>query len=109
MDRRRRGTLAVMAIYLAANAAYFYVLSAAEVAQADLVPAELMRKIFGPTGATAVSVVAMVSIFAALNGSILTGARVPFAMALGRANAANLSASEVELPAPLPFAKHTRS
>ena len=75
------GTLAVMAIYLLANAAYFYVLSANEVANADLVPAELMRKIFGPTGATAVSVVAMVSIFAALNGSILTGARVPFAMA----------------------------
>jgi APA family basic amino acid/polyamine antiporter len=75
------GTLAVMAIYLAANAAYFYVLSANEVANADLVPAELMRKIFGPTGATAVSIVAMVSIFAALNGSILTGARVPFAMA----------------------------
>ncbi len=75
------GTLAVMAIYLAANAAYFYVLSAEEVAQADLVPAELMRKIFGPTGATAVSIVAMVSIFAALNGSILSGARVPFAMA----------------------------
>lgn len=75
------GTLAVMAIYLAANAAYFYVLSADEVAKADLVPAEVMRKIFGSAGATAVSVVAMVSIFAALNGSILTGARVPFAMA----------------------------
>lgn len=75
------GTAAVMAIYLAANAAYFYVLSAQEVSQADIVPTELMRKIFGRTGAAAVSVVAMVSIFAALNGSILAGARVPFAMA----------------------------
>ena len=75
------GTLAVMAIYLLANAAYFYVLTPEEVSKADLVPAEVMRKIFGPSGATAVSIVAMVSIFAALNGSILTGARVPFAMA----------------------------
>ncbi|MBY0506637.1 MAG: amino acid permease [Bryobacteraceae bacterium] len=75
------GTLAVMAIYLAANAAYFYVLTPQEVSQADLVPGELMRKVFGPPGATAVSIVAMVSIFAALNGSILSGSRVPFAMA----------------------------
>ncbi|MBY0375742.1 MAG: amino acid permease [Bryobacteraceae bacterium] len=75
------GTAAVMAIYLAANAAYFYVLSAQEVSQADIVPTELMRKIFGAKGAAAVSIVAMVSIFAALNGSILSGARVPFAMA----------------------------
>jgi amino acid transporter len=75
------GTLAVMVIYLLANAAYFYVLSAAEVAKADIVPAEAMRKIFGDPGARAVSFVAMVSIFAALNGSILTGARVPYAMA----------------------------
>jgi basic amino acid/polyamine antiporter, APA family len=75
------GTLGVMAIYLLANAAYFYVLTAAEVASADIVPAELMRKIFGEPGAAAISVVAMVSIFAALNGSILSGARVPYAMA----------------------------
>jgi len=75
------GTLAVMAIYLLANAAYFYVLTAEEVAKADIVPAEVMRKIFGDPGAAAISVVAMVSIFAALNGSILSGARVPFAMA----------------------------
>lgn len=75
------GTLGVMAIYLLANAAYFYVLTAEEVAKADIVPAEVMRKIFGEPGAAAISLVAMVSIFAALNGSILSGARVPYAMA----------------------------
>ena len=75
------GTLGVMVIYLLANAAYFYVLTAEEVAKADIVPAEMMRKIFGDPGAAAISVVAMVSIFAALNGSILSGARIPFAMA----------------------------
>ena len=75
------GTLGVMAIYLLANAAYFYVLTAEEVAKADIVPAEVMRKIFGDAGASAISIVAMVSIFAALNGSILSGARIPFAMA----------------------------
>ena len=75
------GTLAVMAIYLLANVAYFYVLPAREVAASDLVASSMMRKIFGPTGANLVSVAAMISIFAALNGSILTGSRVPYAMA----------------------------
>lgn len=75
------GTLAVIVIYLAANLAYFFVLSASEVAGTDRVAAEMMRKVMGQGGAAAVSVAAMISIFAALNGSILTGARVPYAMA----------------------------
>jgi APA family basic amino acid/polyamine antiporter len=76
------GTAAVMAIYLLANAAYFYVLPAKEVAASDLVAADMMRKIYGQPGANLVSIAAMISIFAALNGSILTGSRVPYAMAL---------------------------
>ncbi|MBI1786484.1 MAG: amino acid permease [Acidobacteria bacterium] len=78
------GTAAVMLIYLAANAAYFHVLSAREVAASDLVAADMMRKILGAAGANAVSVAAMISIFAALNGSILSGSRVPYAMARDR-------------------------
>lgn len=75
------GTAAVMGIYLLANLAYFHVLSAGEVSQTNRVAAEMMRRIAGPWGASAVSVAAMISIFAALNGSILTGSRVPYAMA----------------------------
>ncbi len=75
------GSLLVMAIYLAASLAYFYVLPPAEVAQTDRVAAEMMRKILGGVGAAVVSSAAMISIFAALNGSILSGARIPFAMA----------------------------
>jgi APA family basic amino acid/polyamine antiporter len=75
------GTGAVLAIYLLANIAYFYVLSAQDVAAGPRVAAEMMRRIFGEGGAGAVSVAAMISIFAALNGSILSGSRVPYAMA----------------------------
>jgi basic amino acid/polyamine antiporter, APA family len=75
------GTLTVMAIYLGANLAYFYVLPAEVVAGSDRVAAEMMRRIWDAPGANAVSIAAMISIFAALNGSILSGARVPFAMA----------------------------
>jgi basic amino acid/polyamine antiporter, APA family len=75
------GTLAVVGIYLAANFAYFHVLSGAEVADSSRVAAVMMQRLFGGWGANAVSIAAMISIFAALNGSILTGSRVPYAMA----------------------------
>jgi APA family basic amino acid/polyamine antiporter len=75
------GTVSVMGIYLLANAAYFYVLAPAEVAEGTRVAADMMDRMLGAPGAAAVSVAAMISIFAALNGSILSGSRVPYAMA----------------------------
>jgi APA family basic amino acid/polyamine antiporter len=75
------GTLAMMAVYLLANLAYFTVLTGPEVAGSQRVASEMVRRIWGPSGASAVSVLVMISIFAALNGSILSGSRVPFAMA----------------------------
>lgn len=78
------GTLAVIAIYLLANLAYFLVLPSPEIASTNRVAGEMMRRILGSGGAGAVSIAAMISIFAALNGSILSGSRVPFAMARDR-------------------------
>jgi len=75
------GTASVIVIYLAANIAYFAVLPAPAVASSNRVAAEMMRKVLGSWGAAAVSFAAMISIFAALNGSILTGSRVPYALA----------------------------
>ena len=75
------GTLGVIGIYLFANAAYFHVLTPAEVAGGTRVAADMMGKVMGAIGANAVSLAAMISIFAALNGSILSGARVPYAAA----------------------------
>jgi len=75
------GTAIVVALYLATNLAYFRVLSAGEVASTNRVAAAMMAHLMGPAGAAAVSIAAMISIFAALNGSILSGARVPYAMA----------------------------
>jgi APA family basic amino acid/polyamine antiporter len=75
------GTGLVVAIYLLTNAAYFHILAPADVAASDRVAAEMMRRIVGAPGADLVSVAAMISIFAALNGSLLSGARVPYALA----------------------------
>jgi len=75
------GTLAVIAIYLLVNAAYFRILTASDVARSPRVAGEMMRRILGAPGANLVAIAAMISIFAALNGSILTGSRVPYAAA----------------------------
>jgi len=75
------GTALVMVLYLGTNLAYFYLLSAGEVAASDRVAGVAMSKVFGASGAAAVSVAAMISMFAAMNGSILSGSRVPYAMA----------------------------
>jgi APA family basic amino acid/polyamine antiporter len=75
------GTTSVIAIYLLTNLAYFYVLSGPEVGASQRVAADMMRRAMGPMGSSMVSVAAMISIFAALNGSILSGSRVPYAMA----------------------------
>ncbi len=75
------GTLAVIGIYLLINVAYFYVLTPGEVAGSERLAANMMSHLYGSTAAAAVSVAVMISIFAALNGSILTGSRVPYAMA----------------------------
>lgn len=75
------GTAAVVVIYLATNLAYFHVLDAASVGSHQRVAAEMMRRVVGNWGSNAVSIAAMISIFAALNGSILTGSRVPYALA----------------------------
>jgi len=75
------GTAVVGALYILANVAYFYVLPAAKVAAADRVAADVATVFLGNKGGAFVAVAAMVSIFAAINGSILSGSRVPFAMA----------------------------
>ena len=75
------GILGIIAIYLAANAAYFFVLSPSEAASSDRIASEMMRKAVGETGAGLVSLAAMISMFAALNGTLLGGSRIPYAMA----------------------------
>ena len=75
------GTMAVIVTYLLINVAYFYVLTPAEVAGSERVAANMMAHLYGSGAAAMVSVAVLISIFAALNGSILTGSRVPFAMA----------------------------
>jgi APA family basic amino acid/polyamine antiporter len=75
------GTLGVIVTYLLINGAYFYVLSPAQVAGTHRLAADMMSFLYGSWAGKAVTVAVLISIFAALNGSILSGGRVPYAMA----------------------------
>jgi APA family basic amino acid/polyamine antiporter len=75
------GTLLVIAVYVLVNIAYFYVLTPAHIASTNTVAADTARQFMGRAGGAFVAIGVMISSFAALNGSILSGSRVPFAQA----------------------------
>lgn len=77
------GTVLCIGLYLLANAAYIYVLAPSEMAGATRVAADALGRAFGSAGATALAALVVVSSLGVLNGSILTGVRVPYAMAVG--------------------------
>jgi APA family basic amino acid/polyamine antiporter len=71
----------VMALYLGANAAYLNVMSVPEIAASERVGAAVAERTMGAAGGTLLSAVVLLSILGAINGCILTAARVPFAQA----------------------------
>ncbi len=75
------GTLAVIAIYLLANAAYLYVIPMERFASSPLIAADTMLALVGQAGVAIVSVVVMISTFGSVNGSLVTNPRIFFAMA----------------------------
>lgn len=75
------GTGLVVLLYLAVNLAFLWVLSPAGVADSPLVASETLGRLAGPAGAKLIAVVIVVSTLGALNGNLLSCARVPFALA----------------------------
>jgi APA family basic amino acid/polyamine antiporter len=75
------GTLIVGVVYMLANAVYFYVLPLETVATVQNVASETVRVFAGESAAKWITAAMLISAFTTLNSSILTGARVPYAMA----------------------------
>ncbi len=74
----------VLVVYVSINLALLNVLPAERLAASPTPATDVANVLFGPAGATLIAVGIAISIFGALNGYILTGARVPFAMAKER-------------------------
>jgi APA family basic amino acid/polyamine antiporter len=75
------GVLVVTAIYIVLNAAYLYVLPLSRVAGSTHVAADAMEQVLGKGAAGAIAVLVILSALSALNGIILAGPRVYYAMA----------------------------
>ncbi|HEY0481303.1 MAG TPA: amino acid permease [Kofleriaceae bacterium] len=75
------GVAIVIVVYLSANVAYVHVLGAPVLAATETPAAELARRVLGPWGADALSVLVIVSTFGFLNLALMTAPRVYFAMA----------------------------
>ncbi len=78
------GMLLITSLYLFVNIAYFYALSPTEIASvstASSVATEVARTFLGPLAIGLIAVALLSSTFGTLHTSILTGARVPYAMA----------------------------
>lgn len=83
------GALSVLAIYAVINVAYFYALPFSEVVtansskfpEAPTIATKVAATFLGPLTGGALAFAMTVSALSAMHGSILTGARVPFALA----------------------------
>ena len=75
------GVLLVAALYMATNAAVQYVLPAAQIATSDRPASEATRLAIGAAGALVVSAGMALSMLVGLNGTVMSGGRVPFAVA----------------------------
>jgi APA family basic amino acid/polyamine antiporter len=75
------GTAAVMLIYILLNLVYYHVLPLSRVAQSPRVAAEAGIRLFGRGGARWVTLAIIIAMLGSLNGMILAGARVYYAMA----------------------------
>ncbi|MCG6957667.1 MAG: amino acid permease [Gemmatimonadetes bacterium] len=75
------GVLVVVGVYLLLNATYFLVLGVNAMAASPLVAADVARRLTGTAGSHVVSALVILSTFGSLNGSMMTGPRIFFAMA----------------------------
>ena len=75
------GTLAVVAVYLAVNAAYLRVLPIDVIAASPLVASDVVVRLVGPVGSSLIAALVCVSTFGALNAVLMAIPRVFWAMA----------------------------
>lgn len=74
-------TAIVVALYVAINLGYIYVLGLEKISRSQLVASDAATVLMGPTGAAFAAAAVVISTFGANNGFVITGARIYYAMA----------------------------
>ncbi len=75
------GLFVVGALFMATNAAIQYILPATQIAASERPAVAALSVVAGPRGAGFVAAAMALSIFVTLNGTVMSGARVPYAAA----------------------------
>ena len=78
------GLFIVGVLFMATNAAIQYILPAAQIAASPRPAVSALSVVAGPAGAALVAAGMALSIFVTLNGTVMSGARIPFAAARDR-------------------------
>lgn len=78
------GVLLISAVYVLVNLAYLHIFGLEGLRQTSAVGAELMRIVAGPMGAVLLSLMVCVAALSTINATILTGARVYYALGQDR-------------------------
>ncbi len=78
------GLFIVGFLFMATNAAIQYILPAAQIAASERPAVAALTVVAGPAGAGFVAAAMALSIFVTLNGTIMSGARIPYAAARDR-------------------------
>jgi APA family basic amino acid/polyamine antiporter len=78
------GLFVVGILFMATNAAIQYILPAAQIAASPRPAVTALSVVAGPAGAALVAAGMALSIFVTLNGTVMSGARIPFAAARDR-------------------------
>jgi APA family basic amino acid/polyamine antiporter len=78
------GLFVVGILFMATNAAIQYILPAAQIAASERPAVAALSVVAGPRGAGFVAAAMALSIFVTLNGTVMSGARIPFAAARDR-------------------------
>ena len=78
------GLFIVGALFMTTNAAIQYILPAVEIAASERPAVAALTVVAGPAGAGFVAAAMALSIFVTLNGTVMSGARIPFAAARDR-------------------------
>jgi basic amino acid/polyamine antiporter, APA family len=78
------GVATVGALYIVVNAAVQFVMPAAAIAASPRAASDAMTLVLGPAGGSIVALGMALSMLATLNGTIMSGARIPFAVSRDR-------------------------
>jgi APA family basic amino acid/polyamine antiporter len=75
------GLLITIVVYILINVAIIKIMPVSDVVASDKAASDAAVVLFGKSGAAIITAGIMISIFGALNGYLMTGVRIPFAMA----------------------------